>query len=68
MNAARVLAALSVLAALIAAAYLIFADTYHGQGCSYGEDGVYRCEELSATLIEENGSWVLLLLALPVAA
>jgi hypothetical protein len=64
---ARVIAGLALLLAVIGAGFLIFADTYSGQSCSYSADGVYRCVDTSATLIEMNGKWVLGLVSLPIA-
>jgi hypothetical protein len=63
---ARVLAVLALIFAVAAAGYLIFADTYSGQQCTGGSSSVPTCIETSSTLIEENGSGVLFILAIPV--
>jgi hypothetical protein len=60
------LAGLAIAAALVAAAFLIFADTYSGQTCVASASGSSTCTSESSSLIEENGSWVLILLAVPV--
>jgi hypothetical protein len=64
---AAILASAALLAAVLAAGFLSFADTYSGQTCeaSPGRDTV--CTDSSATLVEENGKWVYGLLAVPIA-
>ena len=61
-----IVAALALLGSLIAVTYLVFADTYTSRTCITTAEGVVECTSSSRTLIEENGSWVLLLLAIPV--
>ncbi len=66
---ANLLGMLSLAAAIAAAGYLIFADTYSTQSCSAvpGVAGQTCVSGAGETLIEENGAWVLWLLAIPVA-
>jgi hypothetical protein len=69
MRTATLVGSLSVMAAIIGACYLIFADTYSSQSCSAvpGVAGQTCTSESGETLIEANGAWVLWLLAIPVA-
>jgi hypothetical protein len=62
-----VLAGLSVAAAIAAAGYLIFADTYSGSTCIATTSGPAVCSSKSSSLIKENGVWVLALLSVPIA-
>lgn len=62
MRAATVAGGLAFLAALAATLFLAFGAAYSGHTCTGGV-----CTSDSRTLIEENGSWVLILLAIPVA-
>ena len=65
---ATLLGMLSVVAAMVAAGYLIFADTYSSQSCSAvpGVAGQTCVSGAGETLIEVTGAWVLWLLAIPV--
>ena len=54
-------------ASFLASGYLAFADTYRGQSCSASTGGLMECIDLSSTLIEQNGSWALILLSMPIA-
>lgn len=63
---ARLLAASGLLLSLLAAAYLALADTYSSQSCVSDGTSTVCTDKSSSTLIEENGAWVLLLLAVPI--
>jgi len=66
MRAAIVLSGLAALAAAGGAAFLAFVPVYQGVSCRGGPAGEV-CQDLpSKTLAQENGTWVLLLLAVPV--
>ena len=66
MRAATTLAGLAVVLAFLAASFLLLADTYSGQTCTASAaGGVPVCTSESSSLIEQNGSWVLALLAVP---
>jgi hypothetical protein len=60
------LAGLAFSVALLAFVYLTFGDTYSGQVCNVSPGGTSECASESSTLIEENGSRVLIPLAIPV--
>jgi len=67
MKAATAFSVLATAAAAGGAVFLAFVPVYHGVRCG-GAPSRQTCEELpSRTLIEENGAWVLLLLAVPLA-
>jgi hypothetical protein len=66
VTASKALAVLALLAALAAAGYLGLADTYRHETCFVEATGT-RCVSGASTLIEENGAWVALILAVPVA-
>jgi hypothetical protein len=61
------LATAAVLAALVAAVFLTFADTYSGQECQVSSQAALECREFSRTLAERNGNWVLALFVIPIA-
>jgi hypothetical protein len=52
---------------VLAAVLLTFVDAYSGSSCEVTPGRVETCSDTSRTLVEENGRWVLLLLAVPVA-
>lgn len=58
MRTATLLATLAVLAAALVFAALLLVDTYSGSTCN--ESG---CVDTSSTLVEENGTGVLIALA-----
>jgi hypothetical protein len=66
MRTASLLAVAALLIALLAAGVLTFADTSSSTSCEGTSSGVQTCTDASSTLIQENGSWVLALLAVPV--
>jgi hypothetical protein len=66
MRTASLLAIAALLIALLAAGVLTFADTSSSTSCEATPGGVQTCTDASSTLIQENGSWVLALLAVPV--
>jgi hypothetical protein len=66
MRVATALAAAGLVAAVIAAAGLVFIDTYSGETCFVEPGAPARCVSESSTLIEENGSWVIGLLTVPI--
>ncbi len=66
MRTASVLAATALLAALLAAAFLSFADTYSGESCEVTAGSSPECTSTSRTLAEENGKWVYALLSVPI--
>ena len=65
MRAATLLAVGGLIAALLAAGALTFVDFYSGETCEVTSGGTARCTDESSTLIQENGRWVLGLLAVP---
>jgi hypothetical protein len=67
VKAPAVLAGLALAAAILAAGFLTFADTYSGQTCTATAGGDPVCASESSSLIEENGAWVLALLIVPIA-
>lgn len=67
MRLAIVLAAGAILTAVLAAGFLTFADTYSSERCEATPGQETQCSSESRTLIEENGKWVLGLLAVPIA-
>ncbi len=67
MRTASFLAAAALLAAVLAAAFLSFANTYSGESCEISPGSMRECSSDSATLVEQNGIWVYGLLAIPIA-
>jgi hypothetical protein len=66
VKTASLLASTAVLAAVLAAAFLSFANTYSGESCEVVPGSAGECSDTSGTLAEENGKWVYGLLAVPV--
>ncbi|HEU0072424.1 MAG TPA: hypothetical protein VFS30_00295 [Dehalococcoidia bacterium] len=67
MRVAAILAAAALLAGVLAAGFLSFADSYSGQTCEASPGREAVCTDTSATLVEENGKWVYGVLAVPIA-
>ena len=68
LRPATVVGGLGMLWSLAAAGFLLFGNSYEGLTCRASTDGTTpNCVTESRTLIEQNGSWVVVLVALPVA-
>jgi len=69
MASKHLFATLSLLAALAASGVLTFAPVYRSISCTADSNGAEsaRCISGSSTLVEENGTQVLVFLAIPVA-
>lgn len=65
MTFARAFSGAGLALTLAADAFLLLADTYSSESCSVSPDGTGYCFSSSSSLIQENGEWVLLLLAVP---
>jgi hypothetical protein len=63
---ALALVALAMIAVSFASAYFLFADTSRGSSCTVVAGGDQQCSSYSRTLVEDQGAWVLALLAAPV--
>jgi hypothetical protein len=66
MTAAGWVALAGVLLALAAGFWLAFSPVYQGESVTMSSSGVVTRSSESATLIEENGSWAVVLLGIPV--
>ena len=69
MRGAPLAGGLALLAAIAAALFLTFGISYSGTSCTITPSdaaGLGTCVSDSRTLVEENGSWVLFLLGIPV--
>ena len=68
MRPATLVGGLGLLCAVGAAGFLLFGNTYSTTTCSASPtSGTSSCVTGSETLVEQNGSWVALLIAVPVA-
>jgi hypothetical protein len=68
MRPATVVGGLGLMWAAGAGAFLLFGNSYEGITCSASSDGATsNCVTNSRSLVEENGSWAAILVALPVA-
>jgi hypothetical protein len=66
MRSSIILSACGLIVALVAIGLLTFAEVYSSEACEVTTGGTQSCHSESSTLVDENGRWVLGLMAVPV--